>query len=178
MLPVPAVHHRGGVGGPLYRRRPWRRPGDPAEVLDRWSSTAGSGASASCAPPPSCRGKNWETFEQNRVPLALRQQLDKLAVGGFVDCGVNVLAFGLPRTDKTHALCAIGHRLMQDLLAANRDLALPRQLWKLDSYDFPLLDDLGYLPQKAEESEVFFTLTAERYERRSLAARPRNADGV
>ena len=31
-----------------------------------------------------------------------------------------------------------------------------------------LLDDLGYLPQGAEESEVLFTLIAERYERRSL----------
>ena len=43
-----------------------------------------------------------------------------------------------------------------------------RQLRKLDSYDFLLLDDLGYLPQGAEESEVLFTLIAERYERRSL----------
>ena len=33
---------------------------------------------------------------------------------------------------------------------------------------FLLLDDLGYLPQGAEESEVLFTLIAERYERRSL----------
>ena len=33
---------------------------------------------------------------------------------------------------------------------------------------FLLLDDLGYLPQSAEESEVLFTLIAERYERRSL----------
>ena len=49
-----------------------------------------------------------------------------------------------------------------------RDLALPRQLRKLDNYDFLLLDDLGYLPQGAEESEVLFTLIAERYERRSL----------
>ena len=38
----------------------------------------------------------------------------------------------------------------------------------LDNYDFLLLDDLGYLPQGAEESEVLFTLIAERYERRSL----------
>ena len=43
-----------------------------------------------------------------------------------------------------------------------------RQLRKLDSYDFLLLDDLGYLPQGAEESELLFTLIAERYERRSL----------
>ena len=117
------------------------------------------------------------------MPLALRQQLDQLAGGGFVDRGVNVLAFGLPGTGKTHALCAVGHRLVesghsvlfapayrlvQDLLAAKRDLSLPRQLRKLDSYDFLLLDDLGYLPQGAEESEVLFTLIAERYERRSL----------
>ena len=38
----------------------------------------------------------------------------------------------------------------------------------MDNFDFLLLDDLGYLPQGAEESEVLFTLIAERYERRSL----------
>ena len=52
--------------------------------------------------------------------------------------------------------------------AAKRDLDLPRRLRKLDNFDFLLLDDLGYLPQGAEESEVLFTLIAERYERRSL----------
>ena len=128
-------------------------------------------------------GKTWEAFEHGRVPFALRQQLGELAGGGFVEHGVNVLAFGLPGTGKTHALCAVGHRLVesgrsvlfvpayqlvQDLLAAKRDLALPRQLRRLDNYDFLLLDDLGYLPQGDEESEVLFTLIAERYERRSL----------
>ena len=93
-------------------------------------------------------GKTWETFEHDRVPLALRQQLGELSDGSFVDRGVNVLAFGLPGTGKTHALCAVGHRLVesgrsvlfapayrlvQDLLAAKRDLALPRQLRKLDT---------------------------------------------
>ena len=46
--------------------------------------------------------------------------------------------------------------------------ALPRQLKKLDSFDFLPLDDPGYLPQGTGESEVLFTLIAERYERRSL----------
>ena len=88
-----------------------------------------------------------------------------------------------PAPARTHALCAGAHRLVesgrsvlfapayrlvQDLLAAKRDLSLPRQLRKLDNYDFLLLDDLGYLPQGAEESKVLFTLIAERYERRSL----------
>ena len=101
-----------------------------------------------------------------------------------------MLAFGLPGTGKTHALCALGHRLVEaghsvlfapayrlvqrtapvktGELLAKRDLDLPRQLRKLDNFDFLLLDDLGYLPQGAEESEVLFTLIAERYERRSL----------
>ena len=58
-------------------------------------------------------GKTWETFEHQRMPLALRQQLDHLAQGSFVEHGVNVLAFGLPGTGKTHALCALGHRLVE-----------------------------------------------------------------
>ena len=58
-------------------------------------------------------GKTWDTFEHDRVPVALRQQLVELADGSFVERGVNVLAFGLPGTGKTHALCAIGHRLVE-----------------------------------------------------------------
>ncbi len=62
-------------------------------------------------------------------------------------------------------LFAPAYRLVQELLAAKRDLDLPRRLRNLDNFDFLLL---GYLPQSAEESEVLFTLIAERYECRSL----------
>ena len=128
-------------------------------------------------------GKTWDTFEHDRTSIKLRQQLNGLAAGDFVDRDVNVLAFGMPGTGKTHAMCAIGHRLVessrsvlfipayrlvQDMLAAKRDLELPRMLRKLDNFDLLVIDDLGYLPQGAEESEVLFTLIAERYERRSL----------
>ncbi len=65
-------------------------------------------------------------------------------------------------------LFAPDYRLVQELLAAKRDLGVPRPLCKLDNFDFLLVDDLGYLPQGTEESEVIFTLIAERYERRSL----------
>ena len=43
-------------------------------------------------------GKTWETFEHDRMPMALRQQLDQLAQESFVDRGVNILVFGLPGT--------------------------------------------------------------------------------
>jgi DNA replication protein DnaC len=128
-------------------------------------------------------GKTWGTFERDRLPAQLKQKLDELAGGSFLEPSINVLAFGLPGTGKTHALCAVGHRLVeaghsvlftpayqlvQELLAAKRDLDLPRALRKLDNFDFLIIDDLGYLPQGTEESEVLFTLMAERYERRSL----------
>ena len=95
----------------------------------------------------------------------------------------NILCFGLPGTGKTHAASALGHalvqhghavlftptfQLVQELLAAKRDLALPRALRRLDAYDVIILDDLGYVQQSAEEVEVLFTLMAERYERRSM----------
>jgi DNA replication protein DnaC len=100
-----------------------------------------------------------------------------------VEQSVNVLAFGLPGTGKSHALCALGHRLVeaghsvlftpayrlvQELLAARGELHLPRALRKLDSFDFLIVDDLGYLAQGTAESEVLFTLMAERYERRAI----------
>jgi DNA replication protein DnaC len=84
---------------------------------------------------------------------------------------------------KTHAAAALGHalvqrghsvlfsptfRLVQELLAAKRDLALPRALQRLDAFEVLILDDIGYVQQSADEVEVLFTLMAERYERRSL----------
>ena len=134
---------------------------------------------ASKLPP----GKTAASFEATRLPPKLQHQLGELAGGGFLERSANVLAFGLPGTGKTHAVCALGHRLLeaghtvyftpayrlvQELLAAKRDLALPRALRKLDHFEILILDDLGYVQQDTAEADVLFTLLAERYERRSL----------
>ena len=128
-------------------------------------------------------GKTFATLDVSRLPAALRHRLSELAKGDFALEAQNVLAFGLPGTGKTHAMSAIGHalvdvgrpvffspafKLVQDLLAAKRDLQLPRVLRKLDRFDVLILDDIGYVQQNPEEVEVLFTLLAERYERRSL----------
>lgn len=128
-------------------------------------------------------GKTFETLDRSRIPRGVITKLDELASGDFLERAANVLCFGLPGRGKTHAACALGHalvrrghsvlyaptfRVVQDLLAAKRDLALPRALQKLDAFDVLILDDIGYVQQSADEVEVLFTLMAERYERRSL----------
>jgi DNA replication protein DnaC len=134
---------------------------------------------ASRLPP----GKTLDTLDRTRLPRAVVARLDELATGDFLERADNVLCFGLPGRGKTHAAAALGHalvqrgyavlfsptfRLVQELLAAKRDLALPRALSRLDAFDLLILDDIGYVQQSADEVEVLFTLMAERYERRSL----------
>ena len=55
-------------------------------------------------------GKTWDTLDRTRLPVKLQQQLEELSTGRFLDRAVNVLAFGLPGTGKTHAMAALGHR--------------------------------------------------------------------
>jgi DNA replication protein DnaC len=134
---------------------------------------------ASRLPP----GKTLDTLDRARVPRAVIAKLDELATGTFLDQAHNVLCFGLPGRGKTHAAAALGHalvgrghsvlfaptfRLVQELLAAKRDLELPRALRRLDAFELLILDDIGYVQQSADEVEVLFTLMAERYERRSI----------
>ena len=134
---------------------------------------------ASHLPP----AKTFASLDQSVLPKPLVSRLHELALGDFVSNATNVLLFGLPGVGKTHAACALGEalvrkghsvlftptfRLVQELLVAKRDLALPRALRKLDLFDVLVLDDIGYVQQAPEEVEVLFTLLAERYERRSL----------
>lgn len=148
------------------------------EAQDRHTRRVERLRKASELPP----GKTFETFKE-RVPKALLQKMQELSRGDFLDRAANVLMFGLPGVGKSHAAAAIGHALVdrghsvlfapaykvvQDLLAAKRDLALPRALRRLDVFDLLILDDIGYVQQSPDEAEVLFTMMAERYERRSL----------
>ncbi len=128
--------------------------------------------------------KSLENFDVKRLPVKAARQLRTLQEGSFLDRRENVLVFGNPGSGKSHLLCALAQELivvrerkmhftkcallMQDLLAAKRDLRLSREIKRLGRYDGLIIDDLGYLQQSRDEMEVVFTLLAERYERGSV----------
>jgi DNA replication protein DnaC len=129
-------------------------------------------------------GKNLGGLEEAKLPVKVRRVLPSLLEGGFVTRAENVIALGLPGRGKSHFLAALGRelilrhkyavlftptfKLVQQLLAAKRDLRLEELLRKLDHFDAILLADLGHVKQDREEMEVLFKFLAERYERRSV----------
>jgi DNA replication protein DnaC len=128
--------------------------------------------------------KTFRTLQLEKFPPLIREQLERLRSGAFLDDAVNVVAAGKPGVGKSHALAAIGNELVllghpvlwtptatliQELLAAKRDLRLPHALAKLDRFDCVFLDDIGYVQHDRDEMEVLFTFLSERYERRSVA---------
>lgn len=129
-------------------------------------------------------GKTLGNLQEQLLPLKIRRLLPTLLEGHFVERAENLLAFGLPGRGKTHFLAALGrelilrHRhpvlftptfkLVQQLLAAKKELRLERELKRLDRFAVVILDDLGYVQQDRQEMEVLFTFLAERYERRSV----------
>jgi DNA replication protein DnaC len=61
---------------------------------------------------------------------------------------------------------APAYRLVQTLLAAKRDIALEREIRRLDRFEAVIIDAYGYVRQQ-QEMEEHFTSLAERYPRRS-----------
>jgi len=116
--------------------------------------------------------KDLTRFDMKRLPAKLARQVKSLLDGSFVDRRENLLAFGTVGSGKTHLLCGIAHELVrqgrkvyfrscgllvQELLAAKRDLKLSRVIKKLARYEAIVIDDLGYVQQSREEMEVLFT---------------------
>lgn len=127
--------------------------------------------------------KTLANFDLKRLPVKVARQLKVLLDGSFLDRRENLLLFGSPGAGKSHLLCALAHEmihrgrrmkytscamLVQDLLAAKRDLCLSREIKKLSRHDGLIIDEMGYVQQSREEMEVLFTLLAERYERGSV----------
>lgn len=128
--------------------------------------------------------KSLENFDTKRLPAKAVRQLKTLLDGSFLDRKENVLVFGKPGAGKSHLLTALAQELvvtrerkmhftksallMQDLLAAKRELRLSKEIKRLARFDGIIIDDLGYIQQTRDDMDVVFTLLAERYERGSV----------
>jgi DNA replication protein DnaC len=144
------------------------------EANDRHGRRVDRLRKASDLPP----GKTFAAFKEQRLPRLLMQKIRDLARGDFLERAANILMFGLPGVGKSHMAAAIGHALVdaghsvfftptykvvQDLLAAKRDLVLPRALRRLDIFDLLILDSCavpGYveLPAGFAENQAFLCL--------------------
>jgi DNA replication protein DnaC len=128
-------------------------------------------------------GKTLESFDITGQPGLSSALLRELAAGDCLDHCENILIFGVPGTGKSHLCAALGREwclrgrkvlytsaaaLVQDLLAAKRDLKLNELIKKLDGYEALLIDDISYVPQSRDETDVLFVLLAARYETRSV----------
>src|SRR6201987_1982084 len=125
--------------------------------------------------------KSLANFDSKRLPVKVSRQMKVLLEGGFLARNEELLIFGNPGAGKSHLLCAIAQELIamrgrkikyatctllvQDLLAAKRDLRLGKEIKKLAKYEGLIVYEMGYAQQSREEMEVVFTLLAERYER-------------
>jgi DNA replication protein DnaC len=128
-------------------------------------------------------GKNLESFDITGQPALSSALLRELSAGDCLDHCENILIFGVPGTGKSHLCAALGREwclrgrkvyyttaaaLVQDLLTAKRDLKLNELIKKLDGFEALLIDDISYVPQSRDETDVLFVLLAARYETRSI----------
>src|SRR5262249_43339406 len=112
--------------------------------------------------------KSLSALDLKRLPPVAAQQGRLLLGGKVVKPHENALIFGNPGSGKTHIACALGQELIragrrvifttcglmvQDLLAAKRDLKLRSFLKKICRYHVMILDDIGYVQYSREEME-------------------------
>ena len=111
------------------------------------------------------KSKTLELLDQQRLPEKVRRQIPTLLEADFVRRGDNLLCFGLAGRGKTHLACALGRewvqrhqfqvlfipafKLVNQLLAAKRDLKLPQMITRLQRFDAVILDSCG-VPNNVE----------------------------
>ena len=121
-----------------------------------------------------------DSFPFDRQPGIDRSQIRALAGLDFLRRNENILLIGAPGTGKTgialallREACLNGHAarfykaqvLLDELYASLADRSTPKLLAQLARFQPLLIDELGYLTLKPEQSNAFFRLMDQRYGR-------------
>jgi DNA replication protein DnaC len=127
--------------------------------------------------------KSLEDFDYDHQRSLKRDIIAHLGTLDFVAAKENVIFLGPPGTGKTHLsiglgirACHAGHRVafataaewVARLADAHHAGRLEDELVRLGRIPLLIIDEVGYIPFKAEAANLFFQLVSSRYERASL----------
>jgi DNA replication protein DnaC len=127
--------------------------------------------------------KDLSTFDFEAIPTLPKQRVLDLAQGSYMAGRETVILIGNPGLGKTHiatglaiTACRQGkkvrffsvHTLINDLLAAQKDLRLSKIMKQMGKLDLVVLDELGFIPFSKEGGQLLFQLCSDLNERVSI----------
>ena len=122
-----------------------------------------------------------KTFPFDKQPGVNKSQMMSLAGLDFIERAENIVFIGKPGTGKSGLAIGLlrealinGYRgrfynaqdLVDELYASLADRSTPKLIKRLCNYPVLLIDELGYLNLRPEQSNIFFKLMEERYGQR------------
>jgi DNA replication protein DnaC len=127
--------------------------------------------------------KEVASFDFGAIQNVSKTKVLELAQGGYMAKAETIILIGNPGLGKTHiatglalAACKQGKHvrfygvanLINELLAAQKDLRLSKFMAKFGKLDLLVLDELGFIPFSKEGGQLLFQLCSDLYERVSV----------
>lgn len=127
--------------------------------------------------------KYLEDFKYDKYDAALQRECDELSTLDFINNNENVILIGTPGSGKTHLAIELGVKaclsgksvlflsvpdLVIQLHEAINNSVFTSYKRKFEKYDLVILDELGYVSFKKDESEILFNLISSRYGKGSM----------
>jgi DNA replication protein DnaC len=127
--------------------------------------------------------KEVDSFDFSAVQGISKPRVVELAQGGYMANKESIILVGNPGLGKTHvatglalAACRQGKRvrffgtagLVNDLLAAQKELRLSKLMAPILKLDLVVLDEVGFMPFSTEGAQLLFQFCSDLYERVSI----------